>query len=232
MNTILQIDNLNKSYGTKAVLHDVSFSLPSGKIVGLLGPNGSGKTTLIKIVNTLITDFSGTVRVCGGELGVETKHQISYLPDTTYLSPWMRIRTCIKMFDDFYANFDAVKAFNMCRDLGLDENARVSTLSKGMCEKLQLLLVMSRKVSLYIFDEPLAGVDPAARDFIVNTILTNYHEEGSIFLSTHLITDIEQILDHALFLKEGRIVLDEAVDNVREQTGRTLDEHFREVFRN
>ena len=232
MENILQVDKLYKKYPKKVALNNISFSLNSGKIVGLLGPNGSGKTTLIKIINTLITDYTGEITVCNNPLGVQSKKAISYLPDNSYLSKWMTINSCIEMFNDFYADFDKVKAYSLCSDLKLDIRAKVNTLSKGMNEKLQLLLVMSRKSKLYIFDEPIAGVDPAARDFILNTILTNYNEEGTIFLSTHLISDVEQIFDQVLFLKDGEIVLNEMADALRERTGQTLNDHFREIFRN
>lgn len=228
---ILQIQNVHKSYGKVSALSDVSFQIPQGKIVGLLGPNGSGKTTLIKIINTLITDYTGNVSVCGYAPGVESKKLISYLPDELYFSNWMRLRSCIHMFSDFYSDFDADKARAMASDLRIDPNQKISALSKGTKEKLQLVLVMSRKAKLYIFDEPLAAVDPASRDFILNTILTNYNEEGSILLSTHLISDIEQILDHALFLQQGRIILDDSADHIREVTVKTIDQHFRDVFR-
>lgn len=231
MSNILQINNLSKRYGSTLALDDVSFTLPAGNIIGLLGPNGSGKTTLIKILNTLITDYKGHVNICGFEPGIDTKKIVSYLPDTTYLSPWMTVHTCIDLFNDFYTDFDKTKATNMAQDLELPLNMRVAQLSKGMSEKLQLLLVMCRNASLYLFDEPLAAVDPAARDFIINTILTNYNENGSVVISTHLVADIEQVLDYALFLQRGKIVLDEPVDVLRNRTGQTLDQHFREVFR-
>lgn len=228
---VLDIQNLSKSYKKFPALRDVSFHIPKGQIVGLLGPNGSGKTTLIKIVNTLITDYTGEVYVCGYRPGVDSKKLVSYLPDLMYFPDWMRVCDCISMFSDFYEDFDAVKARSMCQSLNLDPSQRIKALSKGTQEKLQLLVVMSRRARLYLFDEPLAAVDPAARDYIMQTILTNYHEEGSILLSTHLIADVEPVLDHALFLKNGQIVLDDAVDHVRETTGGTLDQYFREVFK-
>ncbi len=228
---VLDVSHLSKSYKKFPALSDVSFHIEKGQIVGLLGPNGSGKTTLIKIINTLLTDYKGDVQVCGHALGVETKKLISYLPDLMYFADWMRISDCISLFRDFYEDFDAAKAKSMCQSLQLDPRQRIKALSKGMQEKLQLLLVMSRRARLYLFDEPLAAVDPAARDYIMQTILTNYHEEGSILLSTHLISDIEPVLDHALFLKSGKLVLDDVVDHIRETTGGTVDQYFREVFK-
>ena len=231
MGAILKVENLVKYYEKKAALDSVSFEIPAGKIVGLLGPNGSGKTTLIKIVNSLITDYSGNVLVDGHEIGIESKKAVSYLPDADFLGSWMRIRTAIGMYADFYENFDKAKALEMIKVLGLNPNDKIKTLSKGMNEKFKLALVMARKAKLYIFDEPIAAVDPAARDFIMETILKNYNEEGSILLSTHLISDIEQILDRVLFLKAGKLILDDEPENIREANKKSIDQLFREVFK-
>ena len=222
---------LTRDFGMVKALDGVDLTLESGKIVGLLGPNGSGKTTLIKILNGLLQPTSGTVLVGGNRPGPLTKELISYLPDRGYFPDWMKVGDMVDLFTDFYADFDRAKAEDMCRSLQLDGAARIKTLSKGTREKMQLMLVMSRKAWLYLLDEPIAGVDPAARDFIMQTILTNYNEDGTVLISTHLIGDVEQVLDEAVFLQQGHVVLHESVDSIRERTGESVDALFREMFR-
>ena len=231
MNELVRCTNLSRSFGEVRALDNVNLSLPGGRIVGLLGPNGSGKTTLIKILNGLLQPTAGEVRIAGNAPGVETKKIVSYLPDRGYFPEWMRVGDMIELFADFYADFDRVKAAEMCRVLGLDEKLPIKTLSKGTREKMQLMLVMSRAAKLYLLDEPIAGVDPAAREFIMRTILTNYSEDGSVLISTHLILDVEQVLDEAVFLRQGQVVLHESVDSIRERTGGSVDQLFRDMFR-
>ena len=220
MSELVTCSGLTRWFGQTLALDHVDLKLTSGKIVGLLGPNGSGKTTLIKILNGLLQPTAGEARVDGKLPGPETKAAISYLPDRGYFPEWMRVGDMVDMFEDFYADFDRAKAEEMCRTLGLDAAGRIKTLSKGTREKMQLMLVMSRAAKLYLLDEPIAGVDPAAREFIMQTILTNYNEDGTVLISTHLISDIEQVLDEAVFLQQGKIVLHESVDAL-----------FREMFR-
>ena len=231
MNELVRCTNLSRSFGEVRALDNVNLSLPGGRIVGLLGPNGSGKTTLIKILNGLLQPTAGEVRIAGNAPGVETKKIVSYLPDRGYFPEWMRVGDMIELFADFYADFDRVKAAEMCRVLGLDEKLPIKTLSKGTREKMQLMLVMSRAAKLYLLDEPIAGVDPAAREFIMRTILTNYSEDGTVLISTHLILDVEQVLDEAVFLRQGELVLHESVDSIRERTGGSVDPLFRDMFR-
>ena len=231
MNELVRCTNLSRSFGEVRALDNVNLSLPGGRIVGLLGPNGSGKTTLIKILNGLLQPTAGEVRIAGNAPGVETKKIVSYLPDRGYFPEWMRVGDMIDLFADFYPDFDRVKADEMCRALGLDERAAIKTLSKGTREKMQLMLVMSRAAKLYLLDEPIAGVDPAAREFIMRTILTNYSEDGTVLISTHLILDVEQVLDEAVFLRQGQVVLHESVDSIRERTGGSVDALFRDMFR-
>ena len=231
MSELVTCKGLTRLFGQTKALEDVDLTLTSGKIVGLLGPNGSGKTTLIKILNGLLQPTAGTALVNGMLPGPETKAVISYLPDRGYFPEWMRVGDMIDMFSDFYTDFDSAKATDMCRTLGLESESRIKTLSKGTREKMQLMLVMSRSAKLYLLDEPIAGVDPAAREFIMQTILTNYNEEGTVLISTHLISDIEQVLDEAVFLQQGHIVLHEAVDSIRERTGESVDALFRDMFR-
>ena len=228
---LVQCTNLSRSFGEVQALRQVNLSLPAGRIIGLLGPNGSGKTTLIKILNGLLQPSAGEVRIAGNAPGVETKKIVSYLPDRGYFPEWMRVGDMIELFADFYADFDRVKAAEMCRVLGLDEKLPIKTLSKGTREKMQLMLVMSRAAKLYLLDEPIAGVDPAAREFIMRTILTNYSEDGTVLISTHLILDVEQVLDEAVFLRQGQVVLHESVDSIRERTGGSVDQLFRDMFR-
>ena len=232
MNPILECRNLAKKYCNHFyALNDLTLSLDSGQIVGLLGPNGSGKTTLIKLINGLLNPSSGEVLIDGKAPGVDTKKIVSYLPERTYLDESMKVRDIIRFFADFYDNFITDRAYQMLSDLEISADARLRTLSKGTKEKVQLILVMSRDAKLYILDEPIGGVDPAARDYILHTILANYNEESTILLSTHLIHDIENILDRVVFLKEGRLAMNAPVDDIRMEQGRSVDTLFREVFR-
>ena len=219
MTALVQFQNVTKQYSSKKALDNVSFTLEPGKIYGLLGPNGSGKSTAIKIINDLLQPTSGTVLVNGSRPGVESKKIISYLPDRNYLNDWMKVEDAFKLFEDFYEDFDRTRAEEMLKSLNIASDARLKTLSKGTLEKVQLILIMARRAKLYVLDEPIAGVDPAARDYILQTILSNYGEESSILISTHLITDIEKVLDEVLFLQNGRIVLSGAVDDIRAEHG-------------
>lgn len=230
-NELVKITNLTKKYENKAALSNLSLTLESGHIIGLLGPNGSGKTTLIKILTGAITDYEGAVTINGKAVGPESKALVSYLPDTTYFSPWMCPLDMIALFKDFYADFDEHKCLEMLKRLGLNEKQKIKTMSKGMIEKFQLCLVMSRNAKLYILDEPIGGVDPAARDYILDTILMNYNEDATIFMSTHLISDVERIFDTVIFLKEGQIVLEGDIDNIRTKEEKSIDQLFREVFK-
>lgn len=231
MNPILEFKNVSKSYHRAPVLTDVSFTVEPGKIVGLLGPNGCGKTTIIKIIAGLIQPTSGEIYVDGKSIGLETKGFISYLPEKTYLNDNMDIKEALHFFTDFYADFDMACAKKMLTDLSIDETTKLKTLSKGTKEKVQLILVMSRKTKLYLLDEPIGGVDPAAREYILHTILTNYNEDASILITTHLIQDVETIFDNVLFLNQGQISIQGAVDDIREQYGKSIDQVFREVFK-
>ena len=231
MTALVQFNHVTKQYGDKKALDDVSFTLEPGKIYGLLGPNGSGKSTAIKIINDLLKPTSGTVQINGLAPGVESKKIISYLPDRNYLNDWMKVEDAFKLFEDFYRDFNRNLAEEMLKSLNIAPDARLKTLSKGTLEKVQLILIMARRAKLYVLDEPIAGVDPAAREYILQTILSNYGEESSILISTHLITDIEKVLDEVLFLQNGRIVLSGAVDDIRAEHGKSIDGLFREVFR-
>ena len=228
---LARITNLTKRYKNKAALSNLSLTLEPGHIIGLLGPNGSGKTTLIKILTGAIRDYEGSVTIDGKEVGPQTKALVSYLPDTTYFSPWMSPLNMIALFKDFYVDFDEHKCLEMLRRLGLNEKQKIRTMSKGMIEKFQLCLVMSRNAKLYVLDEPIGGVDPAARDFILDTILTNYSEDATIFMSTHLISDVERIFDTVIFLREGEIVLQGNIDSIRAEEEKSIDQLFREVFK-
>ncbi len=230
MSTILEYSHVTKQFGSMYALSDVSLTIEPGHIIGLLGPNGSGKTTLIKLACGLLVPSSGSLTVCGGPVGPESKARISYLPDKNYLSEWMKVSQMIDLFHDFYDNFDRNKAYEMLKRLNINPGQKFKTLSKGTREKVQLILVMSRNADLYLLDEPIGGVDPAARDYILQTILTNYNENGSILISTHLIADVEQVLDQIIFLKNGVVTLQSSVDGIREQYGKSVDELFREVF--
>ncbi|MCD7754075.1 MAG: ABC transporter ATP-binding protein [Clostridiales bacterium] len=228
---ILTCKGLTKRYGRTEVLRGLDLSLPRGRIIGLLGPNGAGKTTLIKLICGLLTPDSGSISVAGHPVGPESKAVVSYLPERPFLGKWMTVRDGLDLFQDFYADFDRAKAEDMLARLGVDAGARLTALSKGTLEKVHLVLVMSRNAQLYVLDEPIGGVDPAARDFILSTILTNYNEEGSILISTHLIADVETVLDEVLFLRDGTIALHDTVDHIREERGVSVDELFREVFK-
>jgi ABC-2 type transport system ATP-binding protein len=228
---LIQCQGLTKLYGRKPALNGVDLEVGRGRIVGLLGPNGSGKTTLIKLLCGLLQPTAGTLTVNGQAVGPETKAVVSYLPDRMYFADWMRASDLMDLFRDFYADFDYEKALAMCQSLGVNPKDKLKTMSKGTKEKVQLVLVMARKAQLYLLDEPIAGVDPAARDFILHTILTNYNENGTVLISTHLISDIEKVLDEAIFLKEGKITLHDTVDNIRLREGKSVDALFREVFR-
>lgn len=231
MTTTIVCEKLCKSYAGTQALRDVDLHLPAGRIVGLLGPNGSGKTTLIKILAGLLCPTSGQATICGEPIGVSTKARVSYLPDKMYYAGWMRASDLMELFSDFYADFRRDRAEAMCRALGIDLSAKVKSMSKGTKEKLQLILVMCRQASVYLLDEPIAGVDPAAREFILQTILTNYSPESTVLISTHLIADVEPVLDEAVFLKDGSVVIYDAVDNIRTREGKSLDAVFRDVFR-
>ena len=232
MEPIFQCTNLSKIYpGGRQALANVTLSVEPGHIVGLLGPNGSGKSTLIKLLSGLLTPSSGEVRVAGMVPGVQTKALVSYLPERTYLNDWMTVRDLLSFFEDFYADFDKAKAYDMLQRLQILSDERLRTMSKGTKEKVQLILVMARNARLYLLDEPIGGVDPAARDYILQTILQNYSENATVLLSTHLIADIESILDEALFISHGGIALQANVDEIREQKGESVDAFFREVFK-
>ena len=227
---ILQCTGLCKSYGKKDALRDVTFALERGRIVGLLGPNGSGKSTLIKLANGLLTTTAGEIRIAGNLPGPITHAQVSYLPERTYLSDWMTADDLLKFFSNFYEDFNLDKAADMLTRLGISPKDSLKTMSKGTKEKIQLVVVMSREADLYLLDEPIGGVDPAARDYILNTILTNYNENSTVVISTHLISDIEKVLDDVIFLNQGQITLHKTVDDIREEYGKSVDALFREVF--
>ena len=228
---LLEVSHITKSYGNNKVLDDVTFSIPKGKIVGLLGPNGSGKTTLIKLINDLLKEDSGTIKVNGLDLGVETKKIISYLPDKNYLNNNMTVLELLNYFKDFYEDFRIDKAKELIGKLDLDLNQKLKTMSKGTKEKVQLILVMSRKAKLYILDEPIGGIDPAARDYIINTILTNFSDDASLLISTHLISDLEKVLDEVIFLKNGKVVRSGSTDEIRKKTNMSINDLFREEFK-
>lgn len=231
MGTLLECHNLTKRYGNKEALSDISFSLESGRIIGLLGPNGSGKTTFIKLANGLLTPTFGTITIDGFPIGPESKRKVSYLPERTYLNNWMKVSNMIDFFHDFYDNFDRNKAYEMLKRLQISPEDKLKTMSKGTKEKVQLILVMSRNADLYFLDEPIGGVDPATRDYILSTIINNYNPSGSIVISTHLISDIEQVLDDIIFIQNGRLVKMASVDDIRSQEGKSVDAVFREVFK-
>lgn len=231
MEPIFECHNLIKKYDQFYALNHLNLSLERGQIVGLLGPNGSGKTTLIKLICGLLTPSSGTLTIAGLSPGVETKKIISYLPERTYLNNWMRVRDIVSYFKDFYNDFDDKKAYAMLADLKIDPSARLHTLSKGTKEKVQLILIMSRNAELYILDEPIGGVDPASLDYILHTIISNYNENATVLISTHLIADIEQILDRVVFIQNGQLLLNQTVDEIRTEHQKSVDAFFREVFR-
>ncbi len=229
---LLECKRLNKKFSQKQALKDVNLEVSTGKIVGLLGPNGSGKTTLIKLINNLLTPTSGEVLINGKQPGVESKSIISYLPERTYFSRNMSVKKTLELFADFYKDFDLKRARKLLKDLDLDEDQRISAMSKGMQEKVQLVLVMSRRARLYILDEPLGGVDPATRDYILDTILTNFNEKASLIISTHLISDIERILDEVIMINKGQVVLHEEADALRAKYKTSIDEIFRKELKN
>lgn len=228
---ILEIKNLTKKYYTKEALCNINLNIDSGKIVGLLGPNGSGKTTLIKLLAGLLTATSGNVLIDNKKVGVETKAIVSYLPDKPYFAGWMKVHDILAFFSDFYRDFDMKKATEMLELLKIGVNDRIKTMSKGTKEKLNLVLVMSRNANLYLLDEPIGGVDPAARDYILKTIISNYREDSSVIIATHHISDVEKILDDVIFLNQGKIELNSAVEDLREQRGKSIDEIFREAYK-
>ncbi len=231
METVLEIKELKKSYGKKTALDIGNLKFEGGKIVGLLGPNGSGKTTFIKLVSGLLTPSTGSITVGGMEVGVETKAIVSYLPDANYLFDWMKTKDIVEFFKDFYKDFDEVIALDMLAKLGIDMKQSLKSMSKGTKEKVQLILVMSRRAKLYLLDEPIGGVDPAARDYILKTIISNYNEEAVVIIATHLIGDIENILDEFVFIDNGIVVMSGNVDEIKEQKGMSIDNLFREVFK-
>ena len=231
MSELLKIDNVTKKYGRFKALDNVTLTLQSGKIVGLLGPNGSGKTTLIKIINGLLKDYQGNILVDGNPIGVESRKIISYLPDENYFQDWMYIQDVLNIFSDLYQDFQKDNCLELMKRFNLEPNMKIKSLSKGMKEKFQLCLVMSRKAKLYILDEPIAGVDPAAREVILDVILNNYDEDALVLISTHLISDLETIFDEVVFLKEGKVVLHQETEQLRHERKQSIDEAFREVFR-
>lgn len=231
MSEIVHCHDLSKHYGSITALNNIRLTLESGKIIGLLGPNGSGKTTLIKLLNGLLTPSQGLVFIGGHRVGVKTKERVAYLPDNSYLNSWMTVKQIVGYFTDFYKDFRPAVAYEMLERLGISPDRRLKTLSKGNKEKVCLILVMSRNAQLYVLDEPIAGVDPAARDYVISTIINNYNPDASVIISTHLIADIEQILDEVVFLKNGNIVLHKTVDEIRAEHGKSVDELFREVFK-
>ena len=228
---LIECKNVSISFDKKNILKDINLKVGSGKIVGLLGKNGAGKSTLIKLINDLLVPTTGSILVNGNPVGVESKKIISYLPERTYLNKQMKVSEVISYFEDFYENFDANKARKLLKDLDLDVNQKLAKMSKGMQEKVQLVLVMSREADLYILDEPLGGVDPATRDYILDTILSNFNENASVIISTHLIADIEKILDEVIFIDKGKIVLQSEADKLRNKEKSSIDEIFRRMFK-
>ena len=228
---LLECKHLYKEFDNKQILKDINLKIPRGKIIGLLGKNGTGKTTLIKLINDLLTPTSGEILINGKKPGVKSKEVISYLPERTYLDKEMTIKQVIKYFEEFYKNFDTPKAIKLLKDLNLDINKKISKMSKGMQEKLQLILVMSRNAELYVLDEPLGGVDPATRDYILDTILSNFSEGASVIISTHLISDIERILDEVIFIDNGEIIITSSADELRKKEKSSIDEIFRRYFK-
>ena len=231
MTVTFECRDLGKSFGSTQALRNVNISIAPGRVVGLLGPNGSGKTTLIKLANGLLSPSHGEVLICGEEPGPESKALVSYLPDKTCMPMWMNVEQLMDFFQDFYADFDRQRAETMLDRLGLDRKKKLRQMSKGTKEKVQLIMVMSRKAKLYLLDEPIGGVDPATRDYILDTIIRNYDPEAAVVISTHLISDVEKILDEVLFINRGRIMLQASVDDIRQQYGKSVDEYFREVFK-
>jgi ABC-2 type transport system ATP-binding protein len=231
MSSILECNGLSKHFGSKKALSDINLKIERGQIVGLLGPNGSGKSTFIKLANDLLTPTAGNILIGGRKPGIETKKIVSYLPEKTYLNDWMQVHQIIEFFSDFYDNFKPEKAYDMLKRLNINPNDRLKAMSKGTKEKVQLILVMSREAELYLLDEPIGGVDPAARDYILETILRNYNENATAVISTHLISDVEKILDSVIFINNGEVVLTSSVDEIRNEKGKSVDVLFREVFK-
>ncbi len=231
MSELLVCKNLTKKYGNVVALDNVNITLESGKIVGLLGPNGSGKTTLIKILNGLLTPTAGRVLIDGEIPGTETKKIVAYLPDNVYLNSWMTVKQIVDYFKDFYADFREELAYQMLDKLDIAPDRKLKSLSKGNKEKVCLILTMSRNAKLYVLDEPIAGVDPAARDYVISTIINNYNPDATVLISTHLIADIEQVLDEVVFIQNGQVLLQKTVDAIREENGKSVDALFREVFK-
>ena len=231
MESAVECHNLTKVFPGCIALNSINLAIPKGQIVGLLGPNGSGKTTFIKLLNGLLTPTSGQILINGMKPCIETKKNVSYLPERTYLNDWMAVHDIIDLFCDFYADFNKAKAYDMLQRLGIDPRNRLKTMSKGTKEKVQLILVMSREAELYVLDEPIGGVDPATRDYILNTIISNYSENATLLISTHLIADVEKILDGVIFINQGSIVLSATVDEIREKQNKSVDALFREVFK-
>ena len=229
--TVLECKNLTKSYGKIPALEGVDLSVESGRIVGLLGPNGSGKTTLIKLANGLLTPTAGSIEICGVRPGKESHAAVSYLPERTCIPLWMTARQLMDFYQDFYADFRREAAEEMLRHLNIREDQRIKQMSKGTREKVQLIMVMSRAAKLYLLDEPIGGVDPATRDYILSTIITNYNPEAAVIISTHLIADVEKVLDEVIFINQGQVVLQSSVDEIREEKGMSVDALFREVFK-
>lgn len=231
MESVVEFRDVYKSYSNKDVLKGVDLNIPKGKIIGLLGPNGSGKTTMIKLMNELLQPDKGSIEIKGSKPSIETKKVVSYLPEKTYLNDWMKVKDILGFFQDFYEDFDMEKADKMIESLKIDKNEKLKTMSKGTKEKVQLILVMSRNADLYILDEPIGGVDPAARSYILKTILTNYNENSTLLIATHLISEIENICDDVIFISSGEIVLQGNVDEIREEKGKSIDALFREEFK-
>ena len=231
MSELLTCRNLSKRYDSKYALTDVNLTISSGRIIGLLGPNGSGKSTLIKLINGLLVPTEGEVLIEGIAPGVQTKDEVAYLPERTYLNSWMKVKDLLDFFSSFYRNFNRKRALEMLEALHISVNDRLKTMSKGTKEKVQLIMVMSRDAKLYVLDEPIGGVDPAARDYILRTILTNYNPNASVLIATHLISDIENILDEVIFLQNGEVRMHTTVEEVRASEGKSVDALFREVFR-
>ncbi len=231
MSELLKCEGLTKLYGGIVALNNISLTVESGKIIGILGPNGSGKTTLIKLINGLLTPTEGSILVNGTVPGVESKKVVSYLPDNSFLPSWMTAEQIINYFSDFYDDFRPALAYEMLEKLGIAKNTRLKNLSKGNKEKVCLILVMSRNALLYVLDEPIAAVDPATRDYVISTIINNHNPDASVLISTHIIADIEPVLDEAIFINQGQIILHKSIDDIRETTGMGVDAYFREVFR-
>ena len=231
MNASFECRGLSKRFGATQALDGVNISIAPGRVVGLLGPNGSGKTTLIKLANGLLSPSQGEILICGSKPGPETKAVVSYLPDKPCMPQWMNAVQLMDFFQDFYADFDRQRAEEMLARLGLDKKQKLSQMSKGTKEKVQLIMVMSRRAKLYLLDEPIGGVDPATRDYILSTIISNYNPEAAVIISTHLIADVERVLDEVVFLQQGKVVLHSSTDEIREEKGMSVDHLFREVFK-